>query len=186
VIRLGHILPASALLFLLLIGCQIAYRPSAEGTDGAALSVEASTTPPKTHKGDSFVGPEACRQCHEMQYSSWVGSPHSRSFEVLKQVERQDDPTCLRCHVTGFFVQSGFVDETTTPQHASVTCEACHGPGAGHVKAALKGESLPDYGEVGCPDCQYARICILCHRESDFDAAEMVKRLNCRGEATED
>ncbi|MBN2208926.1 MAG: cytochrome c family protein [Candidatus Coatesbacteria bacterium] len=143
-------------------------------TAPAALT---SSTLPLAPPGDAcYVGPTACRKCHAEQYDGWQRSAHSHSHETLVEKGRLGSPECLRCHATGFGEAGGFVDSQTTPGMAAVTCEACHGPGSRHVQARESNqEDEPEYGKVGCPDCQHARICILCHRQPGFDAKSAVE-----------
>ena len=159
---------SAALLLLLSVvsGCSGPQHslddPAAEP---APATLETNATPLAPPGNALYVGPDECHICHAEQYESWRKTAHSRSYEVLAQERKQYVPECLRCHTTGFGEASGFVDAERTPRLAAVTCEACHGPGSRHVEAQKNGqENDAEYGAVNCPDCQHARICILCHR----------------------
>jgi hypothetical protein len=79
-----------------------------------------------------WVGTQACESCHRSAVENWRRSGHARAMATLVNGGRDFDPDCLRCHVTAW--GDGYVDPLTTPQLADVQCEACHGPGAGHVQ----------------------------------------------------
>ena len=63
------------------------------------------------------------------------------------------DAACVGCHSVGF-QKEGFVNIKVTPQFASVQCEACHGPGAEHVK-------MPKAGNYHTPAAPGS--CVVCH-----------------------
>jgi len=86
----------------------------------------------------TYVGSEACKQCHKQAYKVWKEHPHSHAHETLKVRAkrpslRQFDGECLICHVTGFAIKTGFQSEAESPKLLNVGCEACHGPGSMHV-----------------------------------------------------
>lgn len=108
---------------------------------------------PRQHpSGKSFVGSNACRECHEDEYNIWrrgidgQGGPHFRATLDLTDpgertwVQRHYDPECLSCHVTGWNPQqyypyeTGYIDEANRRLHGN-GCENCHGPGSAHVAA---------------------------------------------------
>jgi hypothetical protein len=89
--------------------------------------------------GSKYVGTDKCKQCHEAAYNVWSNSGHSHAYDSLvkKAVRpslRQFDGECLRCHVTGFGYESGFVNQAESSKLINVGCESCHGPGSEHVK----------------------------------------------------
>ncbi len=160
-----------------LSGCLRPQHELDEATGEADPATLRSSGSPFAPPGDAaYVGPDECRKCHTKQHESWQKSAHFRSYEILVKRGKHTAPECLRCHSTGFGEASGFVDTQTTPRMAAVTCEACHGPGHRHVEAQEHNQKdEPKYGNVNCPDCQHARICILCHREPHFDAKSALK-----------
>jgi len=83
-----------------------------------------------------YVGSRACAACHEVQYNSWLLSPHSVSIRRLPG-DTHEDPACLACHATATGVEGGFVDLTTTGHLRDVGCESCHGPSGGHTASGL-------------------------------------------------
>ncbi|MCI0340148.1 MAG: cytochrome c family protein, partial [Planctomycetales bacterium] len=96
--------------------------------DGAALrAVERRPAP-----GGPYAGGAACARCHEAEARQWAGTKHAHAEEALKP-RGHGDPECVRCHSTGLGFEGGFVGWKETPDRGSVSCEACHGPGARHV-----------------------------------------------------
>ena len=88
--------------------------------------------------GSKYVGSEKCKQCHESAYTVLQNSKHFHAYQTLetkavRPTLRQYDGECVRCHVTGFTYETGFVSETETPKLKSVGCEACHGPASQHT-----------------------------------------------------
>ena len=87
----------------------------------------------------TYVGSEKCKKCHDFAYDVWKNSAHFHAFEALtvkakRPTLRQFDGECVRCHVTGFGLEGGFVSEEKTPLLKNVGCESCHGPASLHVK----------------------------------------------------
>lgn len=90
-----------------------------------------------------FAGSESCGRCHKKAFAIWQDTPHATATETLArlQPERQFDPECVSCHVTGWKPQefapylTGYTGMDTTPQLKGNGCENCHGPGGGHVAA---------------------------------------------------
>jgi hypothetical protein len=104
----------------------------------------------KFNRDATFVGVDQCKDCHTKAYEVWKKTAHSHGLESLTTgradekpeyvVDRQYDPECLACHVTGwdpqlaFRFKSGYVDRKTTPNLTDQQCENCHGPGSAHVE----------------------------------------------------
>lgn len=101
--------------------------------------------------GNTFVGSEACKDCHSKAYAVWEKTPHAHATESLihpperSDIARHFDPECLCCHTTGWEPQkqlpfsSGFTGLATTPLLKQSGCENCHGPGSAHVEAESNG-----------------------------------------------
>src|SRR5215471_17389801 len=109
-----------------------------------------------------FTLSESCAQCHKAEYEVWKNSRHSHAFAALEEKQRMFDGNCVGCHSLGFR-DRGFVSVKATPQFANVQCEACHGPGAEHIKA-------PTAGNYKTPPKNQS--CLVCHdrdNSPDFD-----------------
>lgn len=91
--------------------------------------------------GRTFVGSQACADCHEDEYDVWKDTPHAHALETLVKLspQRHYDPECLSCHVTGWEPQEyypfkgGYLSDHGTPAMFDNGCENCHGPGSEHV-----------------------------------------------------
>lgn len=100
--------------------------------------------------GRTFVGSQACKDCHAEAFDIWEKTPHAHATQTLAEIKdrhglpnRTFDAECLSCHVTGwepqryFPFQSGF-DALEKSQHlVGSGCENCHGPGSRHVAIEL-------------------------------------------------
>ena len=134
---------------------------------------------------DRFVGSEACRSCHFLQYELWAQSRHASALESLRQRSEEWNPECQRCHTTGFGQGGGFPEGGEAL--ASVGFESGHGPGASHVRETAPGGPGPSGGMIlalgdKCDSCVLLRICGSCHDpETDpgfeFEMTGKVERL---------
>ena len=131
----------------------------------------------------AYVGSKNCKKCHLKEHRSWAETAMAKSFEVLKPGERADakknagldpaqdyttDATCLPCHTTGYGKEGGFVDIETTPDHAGVGCEMCHGAGGTYTQdeyMSLKNREYKraDIVAVGLTAEITAATCEVCH-----------------------
>lgn len=118
-----------------------------------------------------FVGSGACLRCHEARQRQHVERWRATKFTTLDRLEGiEDTQPCLPCHTTGY-------DEVTgTHVQDGVTCEACHGPGAGYSAAmqaavVLQSQGAVDEGERLLDDVStqlreqmaHGNICVDCH-----------------------
>jgi len=124
----------------------------------------AGNAPEMEHpSGATYVGAEACAECHPKAYEKWVSTRsssggHAYAFESLKGprkghadhgISRIYDTECLVCHVTGWHPQeiirykSGFINEEYARNDEQremfqllrgVQCENCHGPASRHIE----------------------------------------------------
>ncbi|MCE9553266.1 MAG: hypothetical protein K8T91_07800 [Planctomycetes bacterium] len=99
---------------------------------------------PRQHSQKAtFVGSQACADCHTKAFAIWEKTPHAHALDTLDKATppRMHDPECLSCHVTGWDAKayvpfvSGFESKQKTPHLAGNGCENCHGPGSAHVAA---------------------------------------------------
>jgi hypothetical protein len=94
--------------------------------------------PPQPTPTRTYVGADACKDCHADQYGAWSKTKHARALAALSSDERQISQ-CMKCHVTGS--PETLAAEGATPSRPNVQCEACHGPASLHVEAAKAGNA---------------------------------------------
>lgn len=135
---------------------------------GEGLLEQVARTP--TLNGDRYAGTGTCLSCHEEAARKWRGSKHARAFATLTSVDHDGDPECVRCHVVGFSIESGYVSPKATPAMRDVGCESCHGPAAGHVR-----NPQHKLGAAGPDSC---RSCHVPSHSPKFDFTAYWKRIN--------
>jgi hypothetical protein len=107
-----------------------------------------------------FVGSGLCSACHPAQFSQWRTTKHARAFDTLEARQRQYAPGCVKCHVVGFGLDSGFAGQESLRE---VGCENCHGPGGIHVNDPRPGtivRAVP------------ITLCVRCHDSDHSDFVE--------------
>ena len=127
----------------------------------------------------AYTGLGKCKLCHKGTrngeiYEKWEAGPHAKAFTTLgseaaatvyaglgKSDNPQEDPDCLRCHVTGY----GCADSLTAKVDPSdgVTCEACHGAGSGYYKKSIMEDREAAIANGLNPDPKAG--CVRCHNE---------------------
>ena len=116
-------------------------------------------------KGEpSFVGIDACTNCHEDARKVWDGTRHSHAYETLTKQFKEANLDCVACHVTGYDKPGGST-VTHVGELKDVQCEVCHGPGSLH---AAKPEKVKMPTAKPQPEA-----CIACHHPPhvhEFDA----------------
>jgi hypothetical protein len=137
----------------------------------------------------AYVGNKNCKKCHMKQWKSWSATKMAKAFDTLKPGERAEaktaagldpdkdyttDPNCVRCHVTGYGKEGGFVDVASTPDLVGVGCEMCHGAGGTytqpeHMSIKNKNYKRADLVAVGLVSPVSEAQCVGCHNtESPF------------------
>ena len=125
---------------------------------------------------DFYTGSDWCAGCHKNIADNWRKSQHAEAMQSLINKERDHDPDCFKCHVTGFgdtHATGGF--NPLRPDHSSnmvgVQCEACHGAGGKHATSN---------GSVKMPRLT-VDSCLRCHdssRDPEFNFETDFKKLN--------
>ena len=103
---------------------------------------------------NSYIGSQACQECHQEEFSQWSHASHATAFNTLRTVGRDYYPECVTCHVTGSGYESGY--EIGNPERAhlvDVGCETCHGPGKVHAYTPLKENIRGQVPEKICMEC---------------------------------
>ena len=103
---------------------------------------------------NSYIGSQACQECHQKEFSQWSHSSHATAFHTLRAVGREYYPECVSCHVTGAGYESGYqIDNPDRVHLVDVGCETCHGPGKQHTYTPLKENIRGHVPEKVCMEC---------------------------------
>jgi hypothetical protein len=160
------------------------HLPTAPHPVAAAITEGAGAVPDENLR---YAGTVACGGCHAAELELWQTTAHARALATLKKVQRDRDPTCIGCHVTGFMRPGGTGDvRVATARLRDVGCEACHGAGLDHV-SAQQGAAGHAQGDAGAPKAgdmhrQVAEsVCLGCHTPDqtggDFNYAHYLKAI---------
>jgi Cytochrome c554 and c-prime len=99
----------------------------------------------------------------------WINSPGYENGSV--DFSRPVNPGCLECHAT--YIRPLSPDPATNSYDkdsllTGISCERCHGPGAGHVRTQKGAGSVPMAGQAILNPTRFSRdrqvdLCALCH-----------------------
>jgi predicted CXXCH cytochrome family protein len=103
--------------------------------------------------GSQWAGSDVCAQCHQAEHAQWAGTPHSHALASLATVQRSMDAECFSCHVTGAHQEGGPSLPSEVGPFRDVQCEACHGPGQGHVASRGAEQLVADPPASTCTGC---------------------------------
>lgn len=113
-----------------------------------------SSEPLEQDDRNSYIGSQACQECHQQEFSQWSHSSHATAFNTLRTVGREYYPECVTCHVTGSGYESGYQIGNPERDHlVDVGCETCHGPGRQHAYTPLKENIRGQVPEKVCMEC---------------------------------
>lgn len=127
-------------------------------------------------EGSPFAGSAMCRSCHEAEYRSWRQTDHSRAFATLVKQQKQRDPACVSCHITGAFHAQGPKEAKSVGSLANVGCESCHGPSRAHAEnpQSQRPSALVD-----------PNVCLDCHTKpgdpGKYDPVTYMERIKHKG-----
>jgi len=107
----------------------------------------------RSQESAKYVGHEKCAPCHSDVHKSWQSTRHARAIDSLKKTGQEGLAACVKCHVTGYEKDEGFIDYELTPEMAGVQCEACHGPSGKHITNPMGEKPVRVPGENLCREC---------------------------------
>jgi hypothetical protein len=119
-----------------------------------------------------YVGGARCGDCHQAEAAQHAASRHAKLTPQIVDSNFGASTGCISCHTTAPYWDSGWPGPPDHSDLASVSCEACHGPGEQHAATRSKG-----YGRVGLARCVE---CHLPDRSPGFDADAIWKRAGHR------
>lgn len=120
----------------------------------------------------TYIGWNQCEPCHSDITGSWQNTRHAKAIESLKKSKQDALPACVKCHVTGYEKDGGFIDNELTPEMAGVQCEVCHGPGSEHVAGPSQKNIVKESGAASCRQCHTEG------QDPKFDYAVKVKTVH--------
>ena len=106
----------------------------AAGAANVAAAKAAPPPPPPPEGTATYVGTDACGDCHAEAVTFWKQTRHAEAWQTLVEVDKQFDFDCINCHVTGWG-RPGGATMAQSEGLRDVQCETCHGPGSLHVDA---------------------------------------------------
>jgi hypothetical protein len=109
------------------------YNRAAGAANVAAAQAAPPPAPPPPGTA-TYVGTEACADCHEEAVTFWKASRHAGAWKTLVDADKQFDYECIACHTTGWGRPTG-ATMAANEGLRDVQCETCHGPGSLHVDA---------------------------------------------------
>jgi hypothetical protein len=127
------------------LACSAPVRDMIKGYDKAVgeanLKFAAGKLPLPAPKGKpSYVGNEACGDCHGEALEVWKKTRHAGAWKTLTDRNQEYNLECTGCHVTGWD-QPGGTNLAKLDGFVDVGCETCHGPGSIHAEKG--GEEKP-------------------------------------------
>ncbi len=136
----------------------------------------------------AFTGAKKCSICHKgekngMVFENWQKGPHAKAFTILgeqaaldvyaelgKSGNPQEDPECLKCHVTGFGTDASLTEKLI--KENGVTCETCHGAGGDYWKKSVMQDRETAVANGMNPDPKAK--CVTCHNEENPTYKEFI------------
>lgn len=140
--RQSAILCYSLVAIVLALGGALFYAVEAAEEQPLVDSASAELVEGRASVPKQYVGPQACIECHQAEYSVWASTAHAtNAYDLLRtssNAERYaanldidpgqapNHPRCLACHSTPQGVAAN-----NTGVVLGVTCEACHNAAGG-------------------------------------------------------
>jgi predicted CXXCH cytochrome family protein len=112
-----------------------------------------NTTGVFSEQSGSYIGSNKCATCHSAIKDTWQNTRHAKAIDSLKKSGQEKLPACVKCHVTGYEKDGGFIDYELTPEMAGVQCEVCHGPGSDHAASPMAKKITKESGTALCRQC---------------------------------
>ena len=165
------------------LACSVPVQDAVKHFDLAAgqanVAAAKSEPPPPAAKGQAtYVGMDACADCHDDEVKFWKHTVHAQAWQTLVDRGQQYDLECIGCHVTGW-MDPGGSNLAHNDNLRDVQCEMCHGPGSIHV--AKGGEEKPLAIRLDPPDDLCATRCHTHEHSDTFDRIAYLRDIVGKG-----
>jgi hypothetical protein len=131
----------------------LAGRLAAFDEELAKINLASVGKVPEPKPGEAtYVGVDACFECHAETKPFWQTTRHAIAWETLEKVNKTFDVECVSCHVTGYGRPGGSLVGQVSGRE-DVQCEACHGPGSLHAADGDITTIVRDPPEATCVVC---------------------------------
>lgn len=124
--------------------------------------------------GVPIVTSRHCGQCHAAQFNNWKRQRHSQAWGTLVRAGRAEDPTCQRCHSTGFGLPGGFRTADESAALVGVGCQSCH-----QVDPRVHPDKAKPAPQLAKVDQMVCRSCHTAATDPQFDYEEDVLKVKC-------
>ena len=165
--------------------------PGAAGRADEQVQVLPAPEPADPPRAFAAKGTEFCVRCHRSEQTAWVDTattatwrhdahsrahlalspdnPRTHGMEAALGITAATTAACIACHTHP--VGEPAVDEETTLVHGGISCETCHGAGAGyfepHMATRWRFLSSAEKEALGMHDlrdpARKAENCLSCH-----------------------
>lgn len=120
-----------------------------------------------------YVGDISCKSCHAEAYNVYKNAlsikktlnesgqeikrtvGHSKAWQTLVDIHKENDRSCIGCHSVGFMKAGGYCKTSSVGNFGNVQCESCHGAGSLHAKTADKKFINRAVSEHTCRSCHH-------------------------------
>ena len=121
----------------------------------------------------TYVGSDACQDCHETEHKNFKNyAKKANSYKSIREMKKglteAEFSKCFECHTTGYGKPGGFRSEHETPHLMNAGCEVCHGPGSLHINT---GNPKDIKGNLTAKDCD---VCHSSERVKAFDYKPLI------------
>jgi hypothetical protein len=110
--------------------------------------------PPAAPDQASYIGVEACTECHAEERAFWNGTKHAHAYATLSKEFKEFNLDCVGCHVSGYDKPGGAA-VVGNELLQNVQCESCHGPGSKHAKEPYDNQLITEKPQP--------TTCVSCH-----------------------